>query len=186
MSRVTLWNQTSRDFSNLRVKVYTGETILLGQRTEIVGTTHVLQFTPEFAAQLATPQGQQPTPAQFQIYNHSREYLVPVFNRGQSVVMSYLATVPPNADGPAVWLDMLHEGARVKYRPPVPQIHGVPTKVAAAVGLAAVIVLAGTTAFLSNSPWIVAAVCTAAGLFAQSVGAGLFRAVMFIKSLVLH
>ena len=185
-SRVELSNQTGTDLTNLRIKVYTSDTLLLGQRTEIHGTTHVLRFTDEFAQKLRVPEGQVPSADQFNTYNHLREYVVPVLNRGQCVLMTYLTTVPAGKEGPAVWLDMLHPGVRVKYRPMAPQIHGVPTRVAAAVGLAASVVVLALCSLAIAEPWAAAAICLLVGLFAQSVGAFIYRGYVFLKSLVVR
>ena len=185
-SRVVLENQTGKDLSNLEVKVYSGDTLMLGERTELSGTTHILRWTDEFQQRLQIPQGATPTQEQFNTYNHTREYIVPVLNRGQRVVMNYLTTVPNGAQGPAVWLDMLHEGVRVQHRAFVPQVHGVPIRVAVAIGLVACVVVFGLSSYLLSEPWAAAAVCLIVGLFAQSVGAFLYRGFRFIKSLVVR
>ncbi|RYG85865.1 MAG: hypothetical protein EON58_22440, partial [Alphaproteobacteria bacterium] len=64
-SRVEVENQTTKDLSGLRFKVYTGdETLLLSEGSEISGTTHVLAYTPVYAASLAVPLAAQPTEQQ--------------------------------------------------------------------------------------------------------------------------
>jgi hypothetical protein len=72
-SRVSLENQTGQDFINIRIKVYSGDTRLLGERTEISGTTYILNWTDDFKKQLFVVNGGLPTDQQFNIYNHSRE-----------------------------------------------------------------------------------------------------------------
>lgn len=185
-TRVTLENQTGKDFTNLRIKVYTGDTLLLGERTEIPGTTYILKWTEEYQQQVHVPLGSTPTEQQFKIYNHSREYVVPVLNRGQRVVMTYLTTIPGGTQGPAAWLDMLHEGVKVQYRQVVPQIHGVPVRLALSVGLIACVVVLVIASFTLTEPWAAAAICMVFGLFAQSVGAFLYRSLRFIKALVVR
>lgn len=184
-SRVELANQTGVDLTNVKVKVYTGDTLLLGQRTEIAGTTHVPKFTEEFAKQLEVQPGQGPTADQFNLYNHTREYAVPILNRGQRVLLTYLTTTP-NTEGPSVWLEVLHQGVRAQYKPLVPQVHGVPTKVAAAVGLAASLGVFALASLMLAEPWAAALVCLLVGLFAQSVGAFAYRVFLFFKGLILH
>ena len=185
-SRVELENRTGKDLTDLKIKVFTTDTLMLGERTEITGTTHVLKFTPEFAQQLAVPAGATPTQQQFTLYNHNREYLVPVLNRGQRVVMTYLTTVPIAGQGPAVWLDMLHPGIRVQYRAVVPQIHGVPTRTAIAIGLLACVAVLVVSSIMLSEPWAAALVCLLVGLFAQSVGAFIYRGFGMVKSLVVR
>lgn len=185
-TRVTLENQTGKDFTNLKIKVYTGDTLLLGERTEIPGTTYVLKWTDGYQQQVHVPPGSAPTEQQFNTYNHSREYVVPVLNRGQRVVMTYLTTVPGSTQGPGAWLDMLHEGAKVQFRPVVPQIHGVSVRLAISVGIVACVAVLIAVSFTVTEPWAAAAICMVFGLFAQSVGAFLYRGLRFVKALVVR
>jgi hypothetical protein len=186
-SRVELHNKTDHDLVNLKVKVYTNDdTLVFGERTEIPGTTHVLKFTEEFSKVLKVPVGEKPSEQQFKTYNHTREYLVPVLNRGQRVVMTYLTTTPDGATGPSVWLDLLHPGVRVQYRIIVPQVHGVPLRIALTLGLIAAILAFTLSSFYLTEPWAAALVCLVVGLAAQSVGALVFRTARFFKSLVVR
>ncbi len=185
-SHVTLENQTGKDFTNIKVKVYTGDTLLLGERTEIPGTSYSLKWTDDFQQRLHVPTGQAPSPQQVNTYNHSREYVVPVLNRGQRAVMAYLTTVPAAGKGPAIWLDMLHEGVKVQHRLVVPQVHGVPVRVAVSVGLVVCVAALAIASVAFSEPWVAAAVCMVFGLLAQSIGAFAFRGLRLIKALVLR
>lgn len=185
-TRVTLENQTGKDFTNLKIKVYTGETLLLGERTEIPGTTYILKWTDDYQKLVQVSPGNAPTEQQFDTYNHSREYIVPVLNRGQRVVMTYLTTVPGGVQAPGAWLDMLHEGAKVQYRQVVPQIHGVPVRLAISVGIVVCLAVLVVASYTITEPWAAAAVCMVFGLFAQSVGAFMYHGLRFIKALVVR
>lgn len=185
-SRVTLENQTGKDFTNIKVKVYTGDTLLLGERTEIPGTTYILKWTDDFQQQLRVLPGDAPSEQQFNTYNHSREYVVPVLNRGQQAVMTYLTTVPAGGQGPAIWLDMLHEGVKVQYRQVVPQVHGVPKRLAISVGLVVCVSVLAVASVAFTEPWAAAAVCMIFGLFAQSIGAFVYRGLRLLKALVVR
>lgn len=185
-TRVTLENNTGKDFTNLKIKVYTGDTLLLGERTEIPGTTYTLKWTDDYQQQVYVLPGSSPTEQQFAIYNHSREYVIPVLNRGQRAVMTYLTTVPNGNQGPGTWLDMLHEGAKVQYRQVVPQVHGVPIRLAISVGIVACVATLVIVSFTIAEPWAAAAISMIFGLFAQSIGAFLYRGLRFIKALVVR
>ena len=77
--------QSGKDFENVRLKAYTpAETLILSEWTSVVGSPNVVPSSPEFDARLAVPQGQAPTPAQWNEYNHHREYLLPVVRRGEA------------------------------------------------------------------------------------------------------
>lgn len=186
-SRIELINQTGIDLTNVKVKAYTGsETLLLGQRVEIAQTTHVPKFTDGFAQKLEVPNGQAPTAEQFEIYNHSREYLLPVFNRGQKFIATYLTTTVAGAQGPSVWLEVLHQGVRAQYRLLVPQVHGVPIKIAVSAGLVVCAALLAVASATLSEPWAAASICLVAGLFAQSIGAFAVKGLLLLKSLVLR
>jgi hypothetical protein len=176
-SVVIVENSTSTDFTNLKLKVYTGDTSLLNERTEIPGTTYILKYTPEFAASIAVPAGTTPTDAQFDLFRHNREYIVPVLNRGQRLVLHYLSTVPNSTTGPSVWVDLLHQGAQISFRPLLQQVHGVPIKIALPLGLLACLVVLVLSSIYVQQPWVAASIAMAFGLVAQSVGAGLYRGV---------
>jgi hypothetical protein len=185
-SRVILENKTEKDFSNLEIKVYTGDTLLLSERTEVENTTHVLKWTNNFHTLLRVEPGQHPTEQQFDTYHHSREYIVPVLNRRQKVIMTYLTTVPSGTTNPLIWLDMLHKGVRVQFRPLVQQIHGVPVRIALSIGFVACLTTLIITSLLITESWAAASICMVFGLFAQSVGAFIYRGLRFLKTLIFH
>ena len=186
-SRVEVENQTSKDLSGLRLKVYTGtETLLLSERPEMPGTAHALAYTPEYAASLAVAPAAQPTEQQLQTFLHSREYVVPVLNRGQRVVFTYLTSVPGGNQGPSVWIDLLHQGVKIQYRSTGPQVHGAPFRAALLVGLLAAVCTLVLASLLISEPWAAGLICLVVGLIAQSIGAMLYRAGTFLKSLILQ
>lgn len=185
-STVTLDNQTTKDFANLNIKVYTGDTLLLAERTEIADSAYGLRWTDEFQKALHVEPGSQPTDAQFKTYHHSREYNIPVLNRGKRAVFRFLTTVPNATVAPSVWLDLLHTGVRVQFRPTLPRVHGVPVRVAASLGLIGCLVALVASSVFLTEPWAVGLVCLLVGLFAQSIGAFIYRALDLVKTLVVR
>ena len=185
-SRVELTNDTSRDFSEVVFKVYSGDTILLTERTEVIGTPRIVEWSPAFKQLMFVQPGGTPTQQQYDIYNKSREYKLPVFNRGQKIAMTYLTAIPLSASGPGVWIDVAHKGIKVEYIPPGPRIHGVPQKAAIGFGLAIGAVTFVIFGVYSPDPWLTAFVCMFVGLFAQSIGAVVYRALKLLRAIVLH
>lgn len=179
ISVVTLENRTQQDFVNLKFKAFTSDTLLLTQFTELPGTSFILSHTPEYEQAMLVAPGHQPTEAQMNRYRHEREYLAPVLNRKQKAVIRFLTTVTNPANGPAVWLDLLHPGLRVQYKPSVPQIHGVAVRTALSVGLIACALIVALSGIFMANPWGIALICMISGLFAQSIGAFLYRAARF-------
>ncbi|MEQ1575062.1 MAG: hypothetical protein ABMA15_17490 [Vicinamibacterales bacterium] len=63
---IEIENASTRDFENVPLKVYTtSETILLNERTAVVGTPYIVKWSDAFAAALAVPPGEVPTPRQW-------------------------------------------------------------------------------------------------------------------------
>jgi hypothetical protein len=185
-STVRLENSTTHDVSDLKVKIFTGgETILLTERTEIVGTSYIVQWSPEYANSVRIQDGEQPTEFQDYAYRHQREYLLPALNRGMTASFTFLTTVPNGTQGPSVWLDVLETGVVAKYRPPTAFIHGVPVPIALSVGLIAVAVICIVSIFFII-PWVGAVVCVLAGLTVQSIGAALVHAFKAARKVVSH
>lgn len=187
-SQLTLTNDTSHDFENLKVKLYTGnETLLLTERTEIVNTSQIVQWDPEFRDLLKIPSDQsEPTAQQFEIYRHTREYLIQIFNRGESAVFRYMTTSVNGATAPAIWLDIRRAGFKSKYVEHTAHVHGVPQKFAIWLGLTATLLIVVTTAIFVSASWLIALISGIAGLFAQSIGAALFRALKFFMKLLIQ
>ena len=182
-SRIELKNDTNRDFVNISFKIYTGHTVLLTERTEVLGTTQIIPWSLSFKQQLAVPAGSTPTQTQFDVYNSSREYELPVFNRGQVAVMTYLTTVPNVSAGPSVWLDLVHQGVKVEYVPTVLEIHGVSQKVALVLGLVLSLICVLACILYVEAVWLAVLIAILVGLFAQSIGAYCFKAFKLIKSI---
>lgn len=183
---VTIQNTTSSDYTSLRVKVYTGNTLLLTERTEIAGTTYSLRFTEDYLRSINVPSSATPTEDQFHLVRHQREYVIPVLNRGQRVILHYLTSVPTSNEGPSVWVDLLHPSAQIVFRPLVQQIHGVPVRLALPLGLFVCLAIFVAISTFISEPWAAAAIAMVAGLMAQTIGAGFYRAYRFFKHIVLR
>ena len=178
-STVTLENTSTVDYQKMEFQVYTGsETLLLGQYTELVGKPVIIHFTDEYKASLNVPAGQHPTPQQWETYNHRRNYILPVFNRGQKAVIRYLTTVP-GGGSPSVWLDISHPGVTAKYLPNVPEVCGVPLAYALSVGFFVCIFFYVLSGLMFN-PWTAGLVCLFAGALCRIIGAVVYKTSAFV------
>jgi hypothetical protein len=133
LSTIELTNQSARDFESVQVRVFSTDTALLSQRTEIVGTTRHVEFTEDYRNKISVPEGEQPRIDQFELYNRQRDYILPILNRGQ-VVRLQLLNAPYSDDQPCIWLDVLHKGVKCKFEIPQSFIFGVPQQDAALIG----------------------------------------------------
>jgi hypothetical protein len=111
-STVELRNESLADYENVVVRVFSNHTVLLTERSELLGTTRPLGWTDEFARRLAVPSGAQATDIQRDLYGRQREYLVPVMNRGQVVRFTFL-NAATTENQPTIWLDIVHKGVKV-------------------------------------------------------------------------
>ena len=178
-STVTIENHTPGHLENIRFKAITDKTLLLSQFTQIPGTAYIVKYSPEYEAVLHVSAGAEPSASQLETYRHDREYLIPVLNRGGKAVLKFLTT-DPTASGPAVWLDLQHAGLRMVYRANEPMVHGVPVRYAVRVGLVAALATAVAVGVYVPNVWLSVALSMTVGLFAQLVGAGLFKAWRFL------
>jgi hypothetical protein len=142
LSTVELINYSMKDYERVVIRAFTSDTILLTERTDILGTTQVARWTEEFSRQLGVVAGQQPTAAQVELHGRRREYLLPIVNRGQIVRLHFLNAAKTQAV-PTIWLEALHKGVKVEFRPARNEILGVPQSTAIWVGMALGLVFLG-------------------------------------------
>lgn len=180
LSTVELTNQSVTDFENIEIRAFSNDTALLTERTEILDTTRTLEWTREFGETLRVQSGQSPTQEQIDLVRRQRRYLIPIFNRGQTVRLTFLNSAT-SQNSPSIWLDVLHKGIRLKFRVPQNRIYGVEQPKAALAGAVAgsMIIIAALIFIQTN--WIIAVVSFVLGLFAQLPGALLIKAWRWIR-----
>lgn len=175
--KLELENASAKDFENVVLTIYTGnDTLLLGERTWIVDAPDNVPWSPAFREQLMVPQGATPTAEQWQTYNHRREYLVPVLNRGQTLNLQYVCTRPHDDKAPMVFINAPVKGVRLVHQPRVNFILGVPTELAAVPGVAMAVLISAASAASLQQIWLVAVVSVLAGFTALPIGALVHKA----------
>lgn len=174
LSTIELKNESLNDYENVVIRTYTDNTRLLTESTHILDGPNVLEWTDKYKNQLHVEPNGTPTDIQQNIYNGQREYLIPVFNRGQQVRISYLNAAFSEVV-PSVWLSATIKGVKVKFRAPQNQVFGVPQPLAALVG--AILGLVGLVplVMLVTNSWAVAIVAITYGFVAQLPGVGLIK-----------
>jgi hypothetical protein len=151
----------------------------------VEGTPNIVQWSDAYKASLIVPQGQEATPAQWNSYNHRREYHLPVFNRGQTLKFNYLCTRPNDDNVPGVFIDTQLKGAKLKYQARLNFVMGVPIQIAALRGLLISLVVLGLSAWKLHQIWATAAICMIVGLFAQALGAVEYKCERWLRNLVI-
>ena len=124
LSTVELTNQSMKDFDSVKIRVYPSDTRLLTQRTEIVGTPNLVDYTDEYKKKLAVLNAGEATQDQIEAYYNGRDYFVPTMNRGQKLRFQFLNGAHPEKT-PSIWLDVTHKGVVCKHKPLGDQVWGV-------------------------------------------------------------
>lgn len=133
LSTIDLTNQSAKDFESVMVRVFTDNTVLLTQKTIVVGTTRVVEFADEYKQQIAVGEEGLPTEYQIDLHSRNRDYIVPTMNRGQTIRFEFLNAAESDEE-PQIWLDVLHKGVNCKFRLWQDQFKGVPQPTAVLVG----------------------------------------------------
>ena len=182
-STIELVNESLNDYENIVITAYTTDTSLLTESTHILGTPNFLEWTETFRRRLHTEPDQNLSEEQLALYFGQREYLIPVFNRGQVVRICYLNEATSDKL-PNVWLSATVKGVRLKYRVQQQQILGVSQLQAAAVGgVLGIIGLFPLVYFVPNI-WIVAVIALFFGYIAVIPAAYLIKIVRKIRDAI--
>ena len=169
-STIELRNESLADYESVVVCVFTSNTVLLTDRTDLVGTTRVLKWTREFSDRLAVQAGGQPTESQLDLHGKQREYLVPTMNRGQVVRLTFL-NAASTENPPSIWLDVVHKGVKVKFRVAHDEFWGTPRPAAALVGIALGLPFLVAVVALVDVVWVAASLCLVYGILVLLPGA---------------
>ena len=174
VSTVELKNASLKDFENVLIRVFTNDAALLTDTTHMVGTTHAIHWTPEFAQFLKVEPGDQPTSEQKERYSKRRDYLMPTMNRGQVLRLTFLI-VPVTDENPNLWLDIVHKGAKLKFRVRQEELLGIPQRAAGLAGAALSAIVYGFAVWQMDSVWAAAGLCLLFALVAPIPGALLLK-----------
>ena len=170
LSTIDLVNESMRDFENVIVRAHSADTLLLTDRAEVVGTTHILNWTDEYTRQAAVPSGQKPTQQQFDLWSGQRDYLIPTMNRGQVIRFTYLNSAR-SENQPTIWLDVLHKGIKLEFRVAPPLVLGVSQPTAVLVGTSIGFFIIAVIVIYVQSVWVASIVSFGYGLFVLIPGA---------------
>lgn len=178
-------NTSRRDFESVDFKIYTDPaTNLLNEHTGVAGAPYIVPWAASFQAAMLVPQGAAPTQSQLDTYYHSREYTVPVLNRGDLLQFNYLCTKPNDDGQPSVFVGTQLKGAKLKLEARSNLLYGVPLQYALTRGLtvsAFVVLLCG---LLLRSVWAVGIICMAAGLCANLLGWLVYKIERWLRDLI--
>lgn len=170
LSTIEMKNESLNDYENVIIRAYTSDTKLMTEQTQLLESPSNLDWSEKYKKQLHVDPGNKPTDNQWSIYNGQREYAIPIFNRGQTIKVTFLNSANSSAM-PTIWLSIGIKGVRLKFRGPQNQILGVPQGQAAFVGVLTGLVVLVALAFLASEPWVIATTAMMYGFVAQIPGA---------------
>jgi hypothetical protein len=129
MSYLELENESTRDLTNLHFSVHYADGTRFLYSVALLRGGLGLALGPIYTAGvttfLAIPEGQRPANvADYQFLWTTRDYVVPILNRGAKVDFAALVEVPPGIN-PKAQLTCVHKGVRVRAKPPQPVMFGV-------------------------------------------------------------
>ena len=170
LSTIEMKNESLNDYENVVVRAYTSDTKLMTEQTQLLETPNILEWSEKYRKQLHVEAGSNPTDSQWSLYNGQREHVIPIFNRGQTIKITYLNSAQ-SSSMPSIWLSIALKGVRLKFRGPQNQILGVPQGQAAFVGVLIGLAVLVALALLASEPWVIATSAMAYGFVAQIPGA---------------
>ena len=183
LSTIELKNESFNDYENVVVQTYTNDTDILSESTQILDTPNIIEWTENYRTQIYANPGQEPTKYQVDKYFRQREYSIPVFNRGQTVRISYLnSAISENL--PNIWLHVAHKGVKVKFRVPEDQVFGIPRAWAAFVGVVIGLIGLIPLVLVIANPWAVAFIAMIYGFVVTLPGAYAIRALRKIREMI--
>lgn len=181
MSTVELINQSSIDFENIKVKVFTNDTLLLSQSTQVVGTTQFLRFTDEYEEKIKIKEGDKPTEEQGNLYRKEREFIIPTMNRSQITRFQFL-NAPKTVNDPTIWVDLLHKGIKLEYKHPPDKCLGVSRNASVLVGFLLGFMFLALVSSLIPSLFFSSFLCFIYGSFAIFPGAYTVKLINKVRS----
>jgi hypothetical protein len=183
LSTIELNNESLEDYENVVIQTYSNDTSLHTESTQIIGTPNLLEWTESYKRKLEVPEGGEATETQLNIYRGQREHLIPVFNRGQKVRITYM-NAAESTKMPTIWLSATLKGVKVKFKIPQQEILGVSRPRAAIIGaLIGLLLLFPLVIFVKNS-WAIALAAITYGYFVVVPGAYALKAYRKARDLI--
>jgi len=183
LSTIEMKNESMNDYENVVVSAFTNDSQLMTEQTQLLDTPNILEWSEKYKTQLHVVPGSGPSEMQWTTYNGQREYIIPIFNRGQSIKITYLNSAKSNAM-PSIWLSVAQKGVKLKFQGPQNQILGVPQNQAAFVGVVLGVAILVTLAIFVAEPWTVATAAMTYGLVAQLPGAYVIKAIRRLREAI--
>jgi len=181
-SRVEIQNTSGRDLEKFTFTVYSGEeTNMLVDAKFILGSTKIFNWSEAFSETIKLSEGKELDSHQIHTWRHNREYMVPVFNRGETLQVQMLST--GGASG-ALFVDTRTKGIHMKHQAQVAEIHGVPVTITLPLGILLAALLTCLLVLAGWNDWLTSTTVMLIGLFAQSIAAFFYKVIIWPLRLI--
>jgi hypothetical protein len=90
LSTIEMKNESLNDYENVIVSAFTNDTKLMTEQTQLLETPTYLEWSEKYKQKMYVESGNTLTDSQLSLYNGQREYVIPIFNRGQAIKVTYL------------------------------------------------------------------------------------------------
>ena len=181
LSTIELKNESLNDYEKIVFSSYSNDTKLITEQVQAADTLDNIHWSSDYDKRLQITSEGGPTPEQLQCFYGRREYFVPVFNRGQTIKITYLNSAY-GATIPNIWLSASIKGVRLKFRSYENRIVGIPKNHATWIGIAVgglVLLLLSSADFATP---ITAAIALIYGISTQFVGAYITKTWQWLRN----
>ena len=175
VSTAELRNESINDYENVRVRLYTNNTTLLNERTQVLGSPDILKWTEDYKRQIAPDSSGNVSDVQRGMYWTQREYLIPVLNRSGRIQFEYVNIAGDTNEQPSIWMSINHKGLALSFRIPQPEILGVSHRRASLVGIFACAILIAAITYSSSKLMAATMLAFFVGVFVLVPGALIIR-----------
>lgn len=183
LSTIEMKNESMNDYDNVVVNAFTSDTQLMTEQTQLLDTPNALEWSEKYKSQLHVEPNNGLSQKQLTIYTGQREYIIPIFNRGQSIKITFLNSAKSN-EMPNIWLSVAQKGVKLKFQGPQNLILGVPQNQAAFFGvILGILVLVVLMIFVTET-WAIAIAAMTYGLVAQLPAAYAIKAIRHLREAI--
>ncbi len=176
ISRFSIKNESTTDFENVKIRVWSSlDRFIIHDSIRKIGFIDTFLYHPEFTDSLQPDENNEYSDLQIAEYNSKREYLIPTFNRFETVQIVVVSTTAGKKTEPDVWVEIPHKGIKVDNRYYRTLLFGAPNdELLPFILFFSTISIVLPAVFFQN-PWIIAIIAGLGSGSSSLFSAGLYR-----------
>lgn len=175
ISRFSIKNESTTDFENVKIRIWSGpDRFILHDIVKKINFMDEIPYHPEFIASLQADENGQYSDLQTSKYNTQREYLIPTFNRFETVQIVVVSTVETQTQS-NVWIEIPHKGIRAVNKYYRTFLFGAPNDEILPFTFFFIIISIILPAVFFQNPWIIAITAGLGSAFSAFIAAFIYR-----------